>query len=52
VIGIIALSANAAPSWVGIAFIAAGVLAILLALTADGLLALFQRLVTPWSRIR
>jgi len=32
--------------------LAAGVLAILLALTADGLLALFQRLVTPWSRIR
>ena len=32
--------------------LAAGVLAILLALTADGLLALFQRVVTPWSRIR
>ena len=32
--------------------LAAGVLAILLALTADGLLALLQRLVTPWSRIK
>jgi osmoprotectant transport system permease protein len=32
--------------------LAAGVLAILLALTADGLLALFGRAVTPWSRIR
>jgi osmoprotectant transport system permease protein len=30
----------------------AGLLAVLLALTADGLLALFQRAVTPWSRIR
>ena len=32
--------------------LAAGVLAILLALTADALLALLQRVVTPWSRIR
>ena len=32
--------------------LAGGVLAILLALTADGLLALLQRVVTPWSRIR
>ena len=32
--------------------VAAGGLAILLALAADGLLALFQRSVTPWSRLR
>jgi osmoprotectant transport system permease protein len=32
--------------------LAAGMLAILLALAADGLLALFQRVVTPWSRLR
>jgi osmoprotectant transport system permease protein len=32
--------------------LAAGVLAILLGLTADALLALFQRAVTPWSRLR
>lgn len=32
--------------------LAGGVLAILLALTADGLLSLLQRVVTPWSRIR
>lgn len=32
--------------------LAAGVLAILLALAADGILALFQRAVTPWSRLR
>ena len=32
--------------------LAGGVLAILLALTADGLLTLFQRAVTPWTRIR
>lgn len=32
--------------------LAAGVLAIFLALAADVLLALFQRIVTPWSRIR
>jgi osmoprotectant transport system permease protein len=32
--------------------LAAGVLAILLALVADGVLALFQRAVTPWSRLR
>ena len=32
--------------------LAGGVLAILLALTADALLALLQRVVTPWSRIR
>jgi osmoprotectant transport system permease protein len=33
-------------------FIAAGVLAILLALLADGLLVLLQRLLTPWVRAR
>jgi osmoprotectant transport system permease protein len=32
--------------------IAAGALAILLALTADGLLALLQRALTPWTRVR
>jgi osmoprotectant transport system permease protein len=32
--------------------IAAGVLAILLALVADGLLVLAQRAVTPWARVR
>jgi osmoprotectant transport system permease protein len=32
--------------------VAAGGLAILLALTADGLLALLQRALTPWNRIR
>jgi osmoprotectant transport system permease protein len=32
--------------------IAAGALAVLLALTADGLLLLTQRLITPWSRYR
>ncbi|HLY86910.1 MAG TPA: ABC transporter permease [Gaiellaceae bacterium] len=32
--------------------LAAGMLAVLLGLTADGLLALLQRVVTPWSRIR
>jgi len=32
--------------------VAAGGLAILLALTADGLLALLQRAVTPWNRVR
>jgi osmoprotectant transport system permease protein len=33
-------------------FIAAGVLAVLLALVADGLLVLLQRLLTPWARSR
>jgi osmoprotectant transport system permease protein len=33
-------------------FIAAGVLAILLALVADGLLVLLQRLLTPWAHAR
>jgi osmoprotectant transport system permease protein len=32
--------------------LAAGALAILLALTADGLLALLQRALTPWTRVR
>ena len=32
--------------------LAAGALAILLALTADGLLAAVQRALTPWSRLR
>ncbi|HKD94541.1 MAG TPA: ABC transporter permease [Gaiellaceae bacterium] len=32
--------------------VAAGVLTILLALTADGLLALLQRALTPWTRVR
>ena len=32
--------------------VAAGGLAILLALAADGLLALLQRALTPWSRLR
>jgi osmoprotectant transport system permease protein len=36
----------------GTEILAGSLLAILLALTADGLLALFQRGVTPWSRIR
>jgi osmoprotectant transport system permease protein len=31
--------------------LAAGALAILLALTADGMLALVQRALTPWSRV-
>jgi osmoprotectant transport system permease protein len=33
-------------------FLAAGVLAVLLALVADGLLVLLQRLLTPWARSR
>ncbi len=33
-------------------FIAAGVLAVLLALLADGLLVLLQRLLTPWARAK
>jgi len=33
-------------------FIAAGVLCVLLALVADGLLVLLQRVVTPWTRAR
>jgi osmoprotectant transport system permease protein len=36
----------------GTEILAGSVLAILLALTADGLLALFQRGVTPWSRLK
>jgi osmoprotectant transport system permease protein len=33
-------------------FVASGVLAVLLALVADGLLVLFQRAMTPWARAR
>jgi osmoprotectant transport system permease protein len=36
----------------GTEILAGSLLAILLALTADGLLALFQRGVTPWTRVR
>jgi osmoprotectant transport system permease protein len=33
-------------------FVAAGVLAVLLALVTDALLVLVQRLLTPWARAR
>jgi osmoprotectant transport system permease protein len=33
-------------------FVASGVLAVLLALVADGVLVIFQRVLTPWARAR
>jgi osmoprotectant transport system permease protein len=43
---------NAIQSGFKTQFVAAGILAVLLALVADALLVLLQRVLTPWSRVR